>query len=459
MSYDTLVASLSPLARWRLGEATPGTGTCTDAANAINGTYAGSPTGGQTAPAGMTGTAVRFTRASSQRVNVSANAGLDHGDTFTYVAWVKRTAASGNLQILVARASGGPQLYIGNGAGGDDTIILDKSGTGNCMRTSAHLTDTGSWHMIAAVKSGSSSRAIYLDGSSASLQNSVDRTYAVSNQALGIASQPSPGNYSNDTLCEVAIFGTALSGADILALYQAGIANNVTVTPSTASLSLTTFAPTVAATAHQTAVPSTAALTTTRFAPTVTTTDHKVATPSTASLALTAFAPTVTATANKTVTPGTASLTLATFAPTVSATAHVTVTPDPASLTLTTFAPSLDGSDHQVATPDAASLALTAFAPTVVATDHKSVTPTTASLSLTAFAPDVVASDHRVVTPDTASLSLASFAPTVTAGIPFDWLHAHGAVTLSLPAAASVSVSEPTAALVTADPEPAGVVS
>lgn len=62
---------------------------------------------------------------------------------------------------------------------------------------------------------------------------------------------------------------------------------------------------------------------------------------------------------------------------------------------------------------------------------------------------------------------------------PFDWLHAHGAVTLSLPAAASVSVSEPTAALVTvssildgtatldgepagvvtADPEPAGVVS
>lgn len=66
-----------------------------------------------------------------------------------------------------------------------------------------------------------------------------------------------------------------------------------------------------------------------------------IVTPSTAALVLTSFAPTVTAGVNVTVTPTTASLTLATFAPTVSTTANITVTPTTATLNLTTFAPTV----------------------------------------------------------------------------------------------------------------------
>jgi hypothetical protein len=92
------------------------------------------------------------------------------------------------------------------------------------------------------------------------------------------------------------------------------------VVPTTATLTLTTFAPTVTATQNQLVVPTTKALVITTFAPTVTASDHKVVTPTTATLTLTTFAPVVTATDHQVVTPGVAALVLTTFAPTVTAT-------------------------------------------------------------------------------------------------------------------------------------------
>ena len=146
-----------------------------------------------------------------------------------------------------------------------------------------------------------------------------------------------------------------------------------TFTPSTASLTLTTFAPTVTVDAgNQTVTPATASLTLTAFAPTVTASDHQTVTPATASLTLTTFEPTVTVSADQTVTPGTASLSLTAFAPTVSVTDHQTVTPSTLSLTLTTFEPtvSVDADSGAVeVTPEPASLTLTAFAPSVEITE------------------------------------------------------------------------------------------
>lgn len=201
------------------------------------------------------------------------------------------------------------------------------------------------------------------------------------------------------------------------------------ITPPTATLTISAFAPTVTATQNQSVTPSTASLTTTTFAPTVTTSDHKVVTPTTASLtitsfspvidlkiipstaalSLTAFAPTVTATNNQSVTPATASLTTTTYAPQV----NLAVIPSTAALSLTTFAPSII--QGTVATPATQALTLTTFAPTVAASDHKTVTPDTVTLTTSAFAPTVTASDNKTVTPTTASLTLATFAPTVTA--------------------------------------------
>lgn len=99
--------------------------------------------------------------------------------------------------------------------------------------------------------------------------------------------------------------------------------SGTTVTPTTASLTTSTFAPTVTATNHQTVTPTTKALTLSTFAPTISTTDHKTVTPATAQLVLTTFAPTVTAGGDVIVTPAPAQLVLTTFAPTITATEDV----------------------------------------------------------------------------------------------------------------------------------------
>lgn len=188
--------------------------------------------------------------------------------------------------------------------------------------------------------------------------------------------------------------------------------NHQSVTPDAAALTTATFAPTVTATANQLVVPSVASLTTALFAPTVSA--PATATPDLVALVTTTFAPTVSATANVTVTPDVTALTTATFEPTVSATAHQTVTPTTVALVTATSEPSVAITEHQTVVPDPASLVTTGFAPTVALSDHQMVTPTTAPLVLTTFEPGVTGGAGLTVIPSTAALTLASFAPDVS---------------------------------------------
>lgn len=185
-----------------------------------------------------------------------------------------------------------------------------------------------------------------------------------------------------------------LSGAELSPLprksaVKAPAAGGTTVTPTTAALTTTRFAPTVTVTAHQTVTPTTKALTLTTFAPTVTASDHKLVTPTTKALSTTTFAPTVTVADNKLATPTTAELVLSSFAPTVTITANQTVTPTTAALTLTKFAPTVSATNHKTVTPGTASLTLTAFAPTVALSGAVEVVPSPAALTLTTFVPTV----------------------------------------------------------------------
>lgn len=178
---------------------------------------------------------------------------------------------------------------------------------------------------------------------------------------------------------------------------QAAADGNVTVTPGTLALVLTTFAAVVSVTANVVVTPAPATLTLTRFAPTVTASDHKTVTPTTATLSLTRFAPTVTVSDNKTVTPTTASLVTNRFAPTVSVSDNKRVVPTTASLVTAKFAPTITVSNHKVVTPTTATLVTSAFAPTVTGAAGLTVTPGTAALVITTFAPDVTAT---TITPD-----------------------------------------------------------
>lgn len=198
--------------------------------------------------------------------------------------------------------------------------------------------------------------------------------------------------------------------------------NPQAVTPTTASLTITLFAPTVTVTNHVNVTPATATLTISLFAPTVAVTANQNVIPSTLALTLTTFAPTVTV--GLSVTPTPATLTVATFAPTVTVTANQLVTPSPATLTITTFAPTVTATAHQFVTPAPAALTLTLFAPTVTTTQHVFVTPLPATLTLTLFAPTVEATGGPVGPPDPGTVPIryilgttANVVPVLTVGV------------------------------------------
>lgn len=133
-------------------------------------------------------------------------------------------------------------------------------------------------------------------------------------------------------------------------------------------------------------------------------------TPGTASLTLTSFAPKVVTTTR--VVPATKSLALATFAPTIKQ--AIRVIPGPASLVLNSFAPRLVAQTRIV--PATAHLTLGTFAPTSAVTNRINIP--TAALVLNAFAPTVIVftAGQVVITPQTATLALTSFAPNL-----IDW--------------------------------------
>lgn len=227
---------------------------------------------------------------------------------------------------------------------------------------------------------------------------------AAAERALTTGSAQDPGTFGVDV-------STAWRSQTIMV----SPANPQEVTPTTASLTITLFAPTVTTTAHVEVTPAPATLTLSFFAPTVVATDPQDVTPTPAALTLTLFAPTISVSDHQAVTPAPASLSITLYAPTVAVTNHVEVVPTTAALSLSLFAPTVVVSDHQTVVPSPASLALTMFAPTVATTGHQTVVPATATLTLTMFAPtiDVTTGGAIEVTPAAIALVFTFFAPTV----------------------------------------------
>jgi hypothetical protein len=373
--YSTLIIQDGPAAYWRFGEASGHPQDVSGNLNHVTVT-SGTPSYGITgALLGDDDTAITLD-GSTERFTVPQATAL-HGNTISIELWFKRVAGGGGTQFFWDNGFGDSELYLSS-----DVITFGRAGIATLRVSAGTYTDTTDWHHLVAVKDGASSREIYVDGVAVGTGGS-DSTLANAGGASGIGAQLGASNFFNGSLDEVAVYNYALSSAQILAHYLAGATTDVTVTPTTAALTTTAFAPTV----------STPVL----------------CTPTTASLATETFAPTVST--PQTVTPDVAALTLTTFAPTVTGGAGTTVTPDTASLTTATFAPTVTASDHKLVTPDVVALTTTAFAPTVTLTDHQLVTPAAAALTLATFAASVLI--PQTVTPSPIALSLSTFAPTV----------------------------------------------
>jgi len=220
--YEALVASLMPLAYWRLGEA-EGT-TAYEYASNFNGVYDEHQTLGATgAIANDTNTAVTFDGSSY----VSAPGMSFTSDTITMLAWIKPNGPINNYTgILFDR---------GNSAVGIDIVDNQPCYHWNDSqygyRSGLYISE-GEWSLIAMVVTPTEA-TFYLGDSAGTLTSAVN-TYAHSPAKLtGAFSIGGDKNWSDrrfkGDIDEPAVFGYALTADQIESIYKKGMGED---TPS-----------------------------------------------------------------------------------------------------------------------------------------------------------------------------------------------------------------------------------
>jgi len=213
LGYLTAVLVRLPAAHWRLGE-TAGTA-AVDLIAAHNGVYTSGYTlnqAGALSPADPD-PAVLF-NGTTGYITIPTNAVLHPGDTFSIVAWVKKAADGSSMTIW----SGGTNdaLFVTDAT---NHLVLMKQLGSNSIASSLTITGTG-WHHVVVTKSGAT-QALYIDGV-------PDPAPTITNQTIvAAATDPRIGRATNEawgwngTLDEVSIWATALTAADVAALFAA----------------------------------------------------------------------------------------------------------------------------------------------------------------------------------------------------------------------------------------------
>jgi hypothetical protein len=225
VSYLSEVLADSPLAYYRLGDAS---GTTAVAEVGSNMNYTNTPTlgvAGALSASGDTDTAVTFTRTSSERVDGISS--LTVGDVFTVEAWIKR-ASTGVAMGIVFNGGNSFEMQITSA----NRVKLDRAATAPIVETTTTITDTTTWHHVVITKNGATVKQ-YIDG--------ADVTGTVSNSTMGSSAEAftiAHGNngYFDGSVDEVAVYTTALSAARVLVHYQAGSSAGQTLLASADSV-------------------------------------------------------------------------------------------------------------------------------------------------------------------------------------------------------------------------------
>lgn len=220
--YQGAVLADSPLLYYRLNE-TSGT-TCMDTSgNARNGTYSGGYTLGITGAitSDPTNKAVNFTGASG-KMDVPYGAYMDAA-SITVETWVLSTITGQGPLWDRDKGNGttSPRVWQFRLSNSKVEFIRIGGTGGTITATSVKSVNDGNWHHVAATYDGSNIR-IYIDGA---LDKTVSAPGAFSGHpaamSLAVNDASVGAVYLNGVLDEAAYYGTALSGARILAHYNA----------------------------------------------------------------------------------------------------------------------------------------------------------------------------------------------------------------------------------------------
>jgi hypothetical protein len=204
--------------------------------NALNGTYTNSPALGQTSLININDPAdkaVDFARASSHWVAVPDNALLDGAAQWSVIAWVRPDTAPTSGQFFTI-ASKGTNSAVGawsmdyrDAVGVKQLTFGVVTGAFSELVVAQTLT-VGQTYMLVGTYDGANMR-LYVNGSM--IGAPLAKTGTVANSANGVAiggfGNPSPVDFFDGVIDEVALFSRGLSGGEILALWNAGISEVV----------------------------------------------------------------------------------------------------------------------------------------------------------------------------------------------------------------------------------------
>jgi hypothetical protein len=220
--YAAKVRQLRPVGYWRMDDTTE-FGTIVDDVNSAVATPVNSPTNmvtGALSPDGPRpwyiddgNRAYSFDSTSSEHFTVPDRTSLDVGDVVSLTGWFK-TGSVAALDMIFSK--GGTAFGLGMSSG---KLYFGQATGGDSCRSIRSLNDQ-EWHHFVAVKNGATA-TLYIDGlddtdpiGSVTLTNTATSLY--------IGADSAGANTFDGELDELAIFPTGLTGADALALYQAG---------------------------------------------------------------------------------------------------------------------------------------------------------------------------------------------------------------------------------------------
>ncbi len=216
--YPSAVLADSPVAYWRLGEASGVT--AADEVGSNVGTYQNTPTLGVTgALLGDSNTAVRLDGA-TEYISVADNATIDQGNgPLSWELWVKLGAlvvGSGTGARLMIKGDGAPTLQI---ADADGSVLWYANGVDLAVHSSVAINDTTTWHHIVGTKNGTTWK-LYIDGDDATVTDGTPSTSSTAS-ALEFGRHSSGVQQLNGSLDEIAIYNVALTAGQVAAHYSA----------------------------------------------------------------------------------------------------------------------------------------------------------------------------------------------------------------------------------------------
>ena len=210
-----------PIGHWKLDDGS-GTAVVDSSGNSLNLSTVNTPTW---AP-GKFGGSMSFVAASSQYATIADNAILEPSSQLTLSAWIKRNSV-GTRQIFMGKGNGNSdgttQYWFEFDTSNRLVLYLSTGGVGaNLVATDLTVTDTTSWHHVAAVWNGNITN-IYLDGKKSSVAGAktgslTSCTYAFSIGKLGDFS----GLHFNGLMDDVRVYNYARTTQQIMEDLNAG---------------------------------------------------------------------------------------------------------------------------------------------------------------------------------------------------------------------------------------------